>query len=145
MRDNQRRCRARKREYVIELEQKIRDLQDSEVQTNVENYQNAIQRLEAENRILRALLNQAEFSQSEVEAQLQEGHCGEDGSKITEIQGSPYAGDNVNEFLELSHNEVVSQVRCHPTRVYTLYHLLIHSSLRICSQTCTARRTLMNC
>lgn len=151
VRDNQRRCRARKREYVVELEKKIRDLQDSEVQTNIENYQSTVQRLEAENGILRALLGQAGFSQSEVEAQLQDGrYVGslEDGSKNTEIQGSSYVGDNVNEFLEPSHNEVVSQVRyVNPPEIleYTVRHLLIYTSLRICFQTRTARKTLMNC
>ncbi|KFY31398.1 hypothetical protein V493_01149 [Pseudogymnoascus sp. VKM F-4281 (FW-2241)] len=108
VRDNQRRCRARKREYVVELEQKIRDLQAAGAQANIEDYQNTVQRLEAENKRLRVLLNQAGFSQSQVEAQLQEGHNPGDweGSlNHIEKQGPLYTGDNVNEYTEAAPHE----------------------------------------
>lgn len=117
VRDNQRRCRARKREYVVELEQKIRDLQAAGAQANIENYENTVQRLDAENKRLRVLLNQAGFSQSQVEAQLQEGHDAGDceGSlKHIEKQGSLYTGDNMDEYTEAARHEAVSGMKYVP-------------------------------
>ncbi|KFY45041.1 hypothetical protein V494_01170 [Pseudogymnoascus sp. VKM F-4513 (FW-928)] len=108
VRDNQRRCRARKQEYVVELEQKIRDLQAAGDQANIEKYQNTVQRLEAENKRLRVLLNLAWFSESQVEAQLQEGHNAgylEGSLNHIEKQGPLYTGNNVNEYTEAAPHE----------------------------------------
>ena len=117
VRDNQRRCRARKQEYVVELEQKIRDLQAAGDQANIEKYQNTVQRLEAENKRLRVLLNLAWFSESQVEAQLQEGHNAgylEGSLNHIEKQGPLYTGNNVNEYTEAAPHEAVSRMKYVP-------------------------------
>lgn len=75
MRDNQRRCRARKLEYIAELERKLQEYQATEMQTNTETYQRIAERLTDENRKLRDLLSRAGVSKACIEAHLRET-CG---------------------------------------------------------------------
>jgi hypothetical protein len=113
VRDNQRRCRARKREYVLKLERKIHDLEAAGAQVSVVSYQTTVRRLEAENKRLRELLNRAGFSQGQVEAQLYENHDAgnQEGSLIQiEGQGSICAMGNVNEYTEPEPFEAVSRM-----------------------------------
>ncbi|KAM4068010.1 endonuclease-reverse transcriptase domain-containing protein [Hirsutella rhossiliensis] len=72
IRDNQRRSRARRREYVQELEQRLRvyELQGIEVSTEI---QMAARRAAEENKRLRELLNRHGFSDSHVAHFLQSG------------------------------------------------------------------------
>ena len=80
MRDNQRRCRARKREYIAELEQKLQKCQLFGIQPDVETYQSTVNRLKDENGRLRELLGQAGVSQSSIEAHLGGIHAARESS-----------------------------------------------------------------
>lgn len=79
MRDNQRRCRARKVEYVAELERKLQECQTAGARRDVETYQSIAQRLMEENKKLKELLNRAGVSKTHVEAYL-----GENSKKVTQ-------------------------------------------------------------
>ncbi len=75
IRDNQRRSRARRREYLQDLEQRLRvcELQGVEATTEV---QAAARRVAEENRHLRQLLNKQGFSDSYINQYLQTGVVG---------------------------------------------------------------------
>ncbi|KAK3190515.1 hypothetical protein K4F52_003536 [Lecanicillium sp. MT-2017a] len=75
IRDNQRRSRARRREYLQDLEQRLRlcELQGVEATTEV---QAAARRVAEENRNLRQLLNKQGFSDSYINQYLQTGVIG---------------------------------------------------------------------
>jgi hypothetical protein len=62
VRDNQRRCRTRRREYIADLERKLRDYEAGKDPTDVD-VQKKIERLEQENKSLRALLAAAGLPQ----------------------------------------------------------------------------------
>jgi hypothetical protein len=93
VRDNQRRCRARKREYVAGLERKLQECQVAGIRPDAETYQSTVKRLKYENRKLRDLLGQAGVSKTCIEA-----HLGEDrdtressgNSNGTDGQALPY-------------------------------------------------------
>jgi uncharacterized membrane protein YgaE (UPF0421/DUF939 family) len=65
VRNNQRHCRERKREYVIELEKKIQDLQDT-TRENAKDHCTSVERLEAESRELRELVANTGLNQSRI-------------------------------------------------------------------------------
>lgn len=70
VRDNQRRSRARRREYVIELERKLHEFQVNGIQPDVKTYETTAKRLEDENRKLRELLGRVGVSQPCIDAHL---------------------------------------------------------------------------
>ncbi|PVH81147.1 hypothetical protein DL98DRAFT_531600 [Cadophora sp. DSE1049] len=70
VRNNQRRSRARRREYVAELERKIHECEAEGVPTRSIVPEDTIRRLQDENRKLRELLQQAGVEQSTVEQHL---------------------------------------------------------------------------
>ncbi|KAL4896631.1 hypothetical protein BDV59DRAFT_198989 [Aspergillus ambiguus] len=70
IRENQRKCRARKQEHIRDLEQKMASLQDQVNRKDVE-HRLAVQKLEAENRKLRYLLSCSGLSASTIQGYLQ--------------------------------------------------------------------------
>jgi hypothetical protein len=70
IRDNQRRSRARKKEYVQELEQRLRVYEQQGVEASTE-IQQAARRVVGENRKLRFLLNEQGINDSSIESYLQ--------------------------------------------------------------------------
>ncbi|CUS08891.1 unnamed protein product [Tuber aestivum] len=70
IRENQRRSRARKREYMEDLERRWQKCKELGVQANVE-LQQAARKVIEENVLLRAVLSEAGISQDEVERRLQ--------------------------------------------------------------------------
>lgn len=69
VRDNQRRSRARRQEYLHELEARVRKCQEDGVQANME-LQVAARRVVEENRLLHALLQDMGLQQQDVDARL---------------------------------------------------------------------------
>lgn len=69
IRDNQRRCRARRREYLARLEQKLRDYEKQGLQATQE-MQRAAREVAAENAALRELLTRCGVAPIEVERHL---------------------------------------------------------------------------
>jgi hypothetical protein len=84
VRDNQRRCRNRRREYIADIERKLRDYEAGKDPTDVD-VRDTIKRLEQENKRLRALLAAAGLPQVWMEAYLKLGDGGENGSKSSYI------------------------------------------------------------
>jgi hypothetical protein len=66
MRENQRRSRARKQEYVRELEQRLAAFQEEDRQTDIEN-RIALQKMEAENQHIKNLIASLGFSVSSIQ------------------------------------------------------------------------------
>ncbi|KAK9325464.1 hypothetical protein V1517DRAFT_314209 [Lipomyces orientalis] len=76
IRENQRRSRARKREYVADLEEKIRSCQEEGLQLNIQ-IQRTARRVVEENRKLRELLSKAGFDERAVEDWLKSNESGD--------------------------------------------------------------------
>ncbi|KAF8859771.1 hypothetical protein BDZ45DRAFT_801451 [Acephala macrosclerotiorum] len=72
VRDNQRRCRARRREYIAELESKLQDCETTGIEPDVKTYKGTVDKLKDENRRLRELLDQVGVSGRDVRAYLGE-------------------------------------------------------------------------
>ncbi|KAH7384943.1 hypothetical protein BKA64DRAFT_153787 [Cadophora sp. MPI-SDFR-AT-0126] len=72
VRNNQRRSRARRREYVAELERKIHECEAGGVPTRSRVLEDMVRRLQDENKKLRDLLQQAGVEQDTVERHLKE-------------------------------------------------------------------------
>lgn len=72
MRNNQRRSRARRREYVAELERKIHECEAEGTPARCVVPEDTIRRLQEENRKLRELLQQAGIEQSAVDQHLKD-------------------------------------------------------------------------
>jgi hypothetical protein len=72
MRENQRKSRARKQEYVRELEQRLATFQEDARQTDIEN-RIALQKMEAENQHMKNLLMLLGFSASSIQHHLRLG------------------------------------------------------------------------
>ncbi|CAK7211863.1 hypothetical protein SBRCBS47491_001267 [Sporothrix bragantina] len=72
IRDNQRRSRARRKEYQQELEQRVRAFEELGVEASTE-VQHAARRVAEENKKLRALLQHSGVSHSSIEAYLRTG------------------------------------------------------------------------
>lgn len=111
VRNNQRRCRARKRDYVAELEKKIKDLQGA-IQKNSEDHRNSMQRLQAENRQLQELLvsgggldERDTIGRLEVDENSQ---VWQNNSDITATNVSLRKDVESSNLLELPNGEVVS-------------------------------------
>ncbi|KIH89547.1 hypothetical protein SPBR_07441 [Sporothrix brasiliensis 5110] len=76
IRDNQRRSRARRKEYQQELEQRVRAFEEQGVEASTE-VQHAARRVADENKKLRRLLQQSGVSHAAVEAYLHGGSVGD--------------------------------------------------------------------
>ncbi|KAH8652712.1 hypothetical protein BGZ60DRAFT_420085 [Tricladium varicosporioides] len=103
VRNNQRRCRARKREYIAELERKVQDLEALGKQVNDQPERSILKKLEDENTKLRYLLDLAGFSKAWVEAYLtQENNGRETADKLLESCGEilPRPQDEAIDNLE---------------------------------------------
>ncbi|CZR58465.1 uncharacterized protein PAC_08357 [Phialocephala subalpina] len=72
VRDNQRRCRARRRAYIQELEAKLQDCETIGIEPDVKTYRSTVEKLKDENRRLRELLDQVGVSGRDVRAYLGE-------------------------------------------------------------------------
>lgn len=57
VRNNQRRCRARKQQYIAELEQRVRQLEESRDQDETRDLRRKLEKLEQENGRLRAIID----------------------------------------------------------------------------------------
>jgi len=99
VRDNQRRCRARKREYILELEHKLQEYQVSGVQSKANACESTVKRLEDENRKLRELLGQVGVSEACINTHL--------GEKF-DVQG-PFITENKLGELLPKDTDVVSR------------------------------------
>ncbi len=104
IRDNQRRSRARRKEYQQELEQRVRAFEEQGVEASTE-VQQAARRVAEENKKLRALLNQAGISHASIETYLRTGDAstgiGESrGGSSTAIVRPPAVGGNTVQVLE---------------------------------------------
>jgi len=89
VRDNQRRSRARRREYIAELERKIHECEKNGVPIRSVVPQNTIIQLENENKKLRELLASVGVEQALVDAHLNNGNA------------APEVADNTN-HIEIS-------------------------------------------
>ncbi|KAL1901879.1 hypothetical protein Sste5346_001584 [Sporothrix stenoceras] len=90
IRDNQRRSRARRKEYQQELEQRVRAFEEQGVEASTE-VQHAARRVADENKKLRSLLQQNGVSHATIEAYL----------KGTSTDSSAHVGGNVNSLEHL--------------------------------------------
>jgi hypothetical protein len=110
VRTNQRRCRARKREYITGLEKKIETLETQCAQNDSRDQQNTVERLENENRKLRGLLNDAGFSEAWVETHLKEDNSVEAHDIWQDIgeQSLSRADGGINSYLGVEHENMVS-------------------------------------
>ena len=80
VRDNQRRCRTRRREYIADLERKLQDYEAGKDPAEV-GVRSTIEHLEQENKRLRALLAAAGLPRVWMEAYLKLGGGGGNGTK----------------------------------------------------------------
>ncbi|KAK9238350.1 hypothetical protein V1525DRAFT_401334 [Lipomyces kononenkoae] len=95
IRENQRRSRARKREYVADLETKVRSCQEEGLQLNIQ-IQRTARRVVEENRKLRDLLSNVGVDESVVEAWLKSNEGGESES-------GPARTKEVDDILKAKH------------------------------------------
>ncbi|TAQ90593.1 hypothetical protein B7494_g1084 [Chlorociboria aeruginascens] len=112
VRDNQRRCRARKREYVAELQKKIQDMQTAAVRTSTQQPHDVVKRLETENLRLQQYVYQLERERldqqaaatlAEVESQNTIERLQDENEELRELLARADPGDvRVFEGLEKS-------------------------------------------
>ncbi|KAI5805214.1 hypothetical protein EDC01DRAFT_642629 [Geopyxis carbonaria] len=84
LRENQRRSRLRKKEYLASLEARFRDCQRTGIEASVE-IQNAAKRVVRENQKLRGLLRIRGVPDSEVELWLRSGDLASDAGELTAV------------------------------------------------------------
>lgn len=72
LRENQRRSRARKKEYLVSLEARFQACQRTGIEANVE-IQVAAKKVVRENKLLRAMLNRRGVTDAEINKTLKEG------------------------------------------------------------------------
>lgn len=77
LRENQRRSRARKKEYLLSLEARFQACQRTGIEANID-IQNAAKKVVRENHILRSMLRRRGVTDDEIDRTLKEG--GEEGS-----------------------------------------------------------------
>lgn len=77
LRENQRRSRARKKEYLVSLEARFQACQRTGIEANVE-IQVAAKKVVRENKLLRAMLNRRGVTDAEINKTLKEGGEGSD-------------------------------------------------------------------
>ncbi|KGO44265.1 hypothetical protein PEX1_008690 [Penicillium expansum] len=103
VRENQRKSRARKQEYVNELEQRLAVCKEQAQQKDIE-HRLATQKFEAENRHLKALLGTLGFSSASVQQYLQEADTGANTNRKVAIPAiQRVEGDN---SLSLSRRDI---------------------------------------
>ncbi|PHH92217.1 hypothetical protein CDD83_8417 [Cordyceps sp. RAO-2017] len=95
IRDNQRRSRARRREYIKELEQRLRRY-ESQRSTASAEMQMAARRVDEENKQLRELLNQYGISDHDIADFLQSGTF----MPLNSEQGHPFRADDPGAALQ---------------------------------------------
>lgn len=84
LRENQRRSRARKKEYLLSLEARFQTCQRIGIEANIE-IQNAAKKVVRENQILRSMLKRRGVTDSEIDKTLREGGEGNvDGETAVE-------------------------------------------------------------
>ncbi|KAI1394080.1 uncharacterized protein F4822DRAFT_36209 [Hypoxylon trugodes] len=96
LRDNQRKSRARRKEYVNSIERQLRDYHRRGVESTAE-IQRAARRVAEENKKMRALLNRIGFDDGSISCFLQTGSL--DPAGIT-TPNPTCDRDNNNELLE---------------------------------------------
>ncbi|KAJ5960297.1 uncharacterized protein N7479_007447 [Penicillium vulpinum] len=84
VRENQRKSRARKQEYVNELEQRLAVCKEQAQQKDIE-HRLATQKVEAENRHLKALLGSMGVASASIQQYLQEADTGENTNRKVAI------------------------------------------------------------
>lgn len=72
VRNNQRRCRARRRDYIQELESRLHSCESTGIEPDTKTYQKTVDKLVHENRRLRELLDQVGVSEDSVKSHLGE-------------------------------------------------------------------------
>ncbi|KDQ31744.1 hypothetical protein PLEOSDRAFT_1100274 [Pleurotus ostreatus PC15] len=89
VRENQRRCRTRKKEYIASLEARLRELEQKGAQASITLQQQA-RRVLAENRSLRSLLTESfHMSTEDIDAYLRVGGGGQQGCEsVPSVSGS---------------------------------------------------------
>ncbi|KAF9495146.1 hypothetical protein BDN71DRAFT_1448035 [Pleurotus eryngii] len=97
VRENQRRCRTRKKEYIASLEARLRDIEQQGAQANVELQQQA-RRVLAENRLLRRLLTERfHMSAESIDGYLRIGRDGQQGrGSVLSLSSSPEGSCSTN-------------------------------------------------
>jgi len=86
IRDNQRRSRARRKEYLHELESRLRQWELQGVVASSE-IQGAARKVAEENKKLRALLSQQGFREDSIEVYLQASSTGDTAMGVTCLHG----------------------------------------------------------
>uniref|UniRef100_A0A8H7NI95 BZIP domain-containing protein n=1 Tax=Bionectria ochroleuca TaxID=29856 RepID=A0A8H7NI95_BIOOC len=91
--ENKRRYRARRKEYILDLERRIAESREQEIKATME-VQFAARKVVVENGWLKELLRQAGFTDEDIHIWVKREHCGgdADGADCTRRQGSDYGG-----------------------------------------------------
>jgi hypothetical protein len=85
VRDNQRRSRARKREYVAELERKLQEYHDKETLIGTNLPQSTLKHISDENRRLRILLGEVGVGKARIDSFLEDGFNAPESSGSVEV------------------------------------------------------------
>lgn len=118
IRDNQRRSRARKQEYISELESKVSKCEASLKTANLDHIR-TVQRLERENAKLRGLLTELQVSPEFVQQYVEADAASETGSKIAIAplrKESPKEAKATQKNMSSSSIPAVSRSPCCPGR-----------------------------
>lgn len=113
IRDNQRRSRARRKEYQQGLEQRVRMYEEQGIEASTE-VQQAARHVSEENRNLRALLRHHGVSRAEIDSYLQssKGPAGAAGAAMTAVTAatSPANSLSLSETADGHHVQVLEQL-----------------------------------
>ncbi|EGE78409.1 hypothetical protein BDDG_01346 [Blastomyces dermatitidis ATCC 18188] len=94
IRDNQRRSRARRKEYQQDLERRVQKFEQQGVQATIE-VQTAARKVARENTLLRSLLKLKGVATAEIDEYISNANGGENGAAMT-LNGNGNAKTNVN-------------------------------------------------